>query len=280
MGRYDGGMALPVLSAWAEPSDLMRLFDKTDLEVARQLGEEEWLSCGAAFANGALPVVRAANHVREAALPPGVTVGEAVGEVHRYFEARGTRCSYWMMNRSAPEERVGPLVAYLKGTGYSAESTGVMYLGRGVRGVVREVGGLTIIPARASYRHVRELAADAARERGAAADVSAAVEVHTLCVDNPQCDAMLAIENGRAIGRVNVVSVGEMGRVENLYVLREHRGRGIGRTLMSRALESCARSLFRHVFLAVDADNEAAVGLYVKLGFEKIGEVVRFRAPG
>jgi GNAT superfamily N-acetyltransferase len=273
--------SLPVLPDRPPPpsrEDLLRLFDKTDFRLAQQFGEEEQLSCAAAFASAAFPTARAANHVREAWLPPGTTPAEAVGEVERFFETRRTRCLYWRMNRSAPQERVAPLTEHLKGLGYRPDATDVMHLSRTPRGVIREAGGVTIIPARASYRHARALAEEAARERGIA-DVSAAAAIHEACVDNPQCDAMLALKDGRAIGRVYVTSVGDLGRVDNLFVLAAHRRHGVGRTLMSRALESCARSLFAQVFLNVDADNAAALSLYRLFGFERIGESVQYRAP-
>ena len=70
-----------------------------------------------------------------------------------------------------------------------------------------------------------------------------------------------------------------MARVpRELYVAKDHRRQGIGRTMMGRALEICARSLFKHVMLSVPPDNEPAQALYAALGFRKIGEIVSYRA--
>jgi ribosomal protein S18 acetylase RimI-like enzyme len=49
--------------------------------------------------------------------------------------------------------------------------------------------------------------------------------------------------------------------------------------MMSRALEICARSLFKHVFLTVDPKNTPAVELYTKLGFRRLAPYVLYRAP-
>ena len=71
-----------------------------------------------------------------------------------------------------------------------------------------------------------------------------------------------------------------IGRIEGVYVARDFRRRGIGRMMMGRALEICARSLFKHVFLSVDPGNAPALALYRQMGFAKIGNLVTYRAPG
>ena len=88
---------------------------------------------------------------------------------------------------------------------------------------------------------------------------------------------MLALENGRATAGLGILTVGEIGRIENVYVSPDHRRKGIGRSMMMRALDSCARSLFKHVFLSVDPANVAAIALYQSLGFERIGQMICHR---
>jgi ribosomal protein S18 acetylase RimI-like enzyme len=255
----------------------MRLFDKTEFHLAQQLGEEEWLPCGAAFANPELPSVQSANHIRQAALPDGTSPAEAVGEADRFFARRGTRCRYWAMNPAADDRSVQPLVDHLLSAGYRPEATDVMYLRRRPTSVVREAEGLTIIPARASYRHARQIAEAAARERGDTA-LAERVDANMLRLDDPQCEGILVLKDGNAVGRAYIVTVGEIGRLEMVYVAKELRGQGIGRTIMSRAMEACARSMFRHVFLSVDATNAVAVGMYRRFGFERVGQIVTYRA--
>lgn len=272
-------MPLPILTTRTDPSvgDLMRLFDKTEFHLAQQLGNEQWLACGAAFANADLPSVRGANHMRQVSLPDGMSAADAVREVEAHFAKCGTQCRYWAMNPAASEVSVRPLAEHLLAGGWHATKTDVMYLRHRPTGIVREVAGLTIIPARASYRHARELAEEAARERGEAA-LAERAEANMTLVDDPQSEGFLALKDGRAVGRAFVVTVGEIGRVQSVYVAKEHRGRGIGRTIMSRAMEACARSTFRHVFLSADADNAAALAMYRRFGFERVGEVVKYQS--
>ncbi len=57
--------------------------------------------------------------------------------------------------------------------------------------------------------------------------------------------------------------------IEAVAVLPEARGRGVGRALMSRALEEARRAGRRRVALYVVEGNEPAVRLYTSLGFRK-----------
>jgi [ribosomal protein S18]-alanine N-acetyltransferase len=50
------------------------------------------------------------------------------------------------------------------------------------------------------------------------------------------------------------------------------RKKGIGRALMNAVLEDLATTAARRLFLEVAADNPAALRLYGRLGFNKIGE--------
>ena len=52
-----------------------------------------------------------------------------------------------------------------------------------------------------------------------------------------------------------------------LYVTPEHRGRGLGRALMTAALELARERGADHVELATSEDDVAARGLYESLGF-------------
>ena len=98
-----------------------------------------------------------------------------------------------------------------------------------------------------------------------------------LHLDDPHWDALIALKDGTAVARAGVLAVGEVGLVEHVFVSPRFRRQGIGRTMMSRALEICARSLFKHILLGVAADNAPAVGLYRPLGFGRVGQSVSYR---
>ena len=234
-------MPLPILQAHTEPTpeNLVRLFHRTELHWVRHLGEEAQLDAGVAFTNRDLPVVGEANGVMDAALPPGVSPAEAVDEVAQHFEAAGTTCLRWLMNPAAPRTRTRPLVDHLVSAGWRADPYDVMYLAGRPAATLAEAAGLTIIPARASFRHAREIAEEAAGERGEPQLADAAM----LHLDDPHWDAAVALRDGKAVARAGVLAVGDMGRIEQLFVGAGHRRDDIRCTMVARALEVCGPPL-------------------------------------
>lgn len=72
---------------------------------------------------------------------------------------------------------------------------------------------------------------------------------------------------------------GEYTKVSHLVVTQAHRKRGIGALLLAAALHRVQRldpGYAREIFLTVVGRNEAAVGLYQRLGFSVIGRNVTF----
>jgi phosphinothricin acetyltransferase len=58
-----------------------------------------------------------------------------------------------------------------------------------------------------------------------------------------------------------------------VYVKAEHRGKGLGRALMSKLIE-VAVAQDRHVVVGViDAQNAASIALHRRLGFEHAGTI-------
>ena len=273
-------MPLPILQARAQPSDadLVRLFHRTDAAWTQHLAEAEQIDVGTAYVNPALPNVWNANNVRDAALPPDTTPAQAVAEVEAFYGLRGASCAYWIFNPSADAARTQPLADHLLASGHRPRLDDILHLRRTPPQSAPPADGLRIIPARATYRHVRALAEERARERGR--NVEETVEVDTLHVDDPHTDTLLALRGDRAVATVSVLAAGDLGQIESVYVAPDARGQGVGRTMLGRALEICARSIFRHVFILVDPANAPAVGLYRAFGFERIGTLTSYRAPG
>ncbi len=270
-------MSLPIIQANADPTknDLLRYYARAQLHWARHVGEETALDVGTAFTNPQLPGACYANRILDASLPEGISPEQAMTEVTAYFAAAGTRCRTWEMNPASPSRSTDPLADHLIAGGYLRDVGDVMYLKSYPTGSLREVGDLKIIPGRASFKHVRALAEESAA-RWNAPDLAEAKMLH---LDDSHTDALVALRNGIAVGYMAVLSVGEIGAIQDLYVAAAYRRQGIGRTLMSRALEICARSLFKHAFIGVAPDNAAAITLYERCGFQKVGETITYRAP-
>ncbi len=61
--------------------------------------------------------------------------------------------------------------------------------------------------------------------------------------------------------------------------MAEHRGKGLGRALVLKALHGFYHNGAKRARLEVTADNEVAVNLYEKLGFRKARVVYRSSEP-
>ena len=263
-------MPLPILQSHADPTegDLLRYYGRAQLHWARHVSEEATLDAGTALTNKDLPGVYNANRMMDASLAEGISAAQAMAEVSAHFVAAGTRCRAWELNPAVPPERTAPLADHLLAIGYVRESYDVMYLKSFPSEPLSEARNLKIIPARASFKHVRALAEESARDWHA----PQLAEAKMLHLDDPHTDALVALRDGAAAGYMAVLSVGEIGAIQDLYVSASFRRLGLGRTLMNRALEIAARSLFKHVFICAAPDNEAAIALYHRCGFKKIGE--------
>jgi ribosomal protein S18 acetylase RimI-like enzyme len=66
-----------------------------------------------------------------------------------------------------------------------------------------------------------------------------------------------------------VMDQGGIGAIQNVGVVPEFRGQGLGRALVCHALIGFQQSGLRRAYLEVTADNTSAVQLYRKVGFRK-----------
>ena len=79
--------------------------------------------------------------------------------------------------------------------------------------------------------------------------------------------AFTALADGGPAGLVFADRDGEYAYVDNLYVVADKRGCGMGGALMERVMAVLRASGVQEVELMVTADNAVAVGLYEKAGF-------------
>jgi len=266
-------MPLPILHSTHEatPEDLLRFYLRTELHWSEQLAQETELDVGTALVNAELSGLGEANRVLSAALPEEMSPPQAVAQVETHFAAAGARCQAWMMNPSATASRADLLAQHLLSCGYRRVFTDLYCLAGSPRVPIREVGGLHIIPARASFRHTSQLARQEAQELSKPHWEQAVLD-H---LDDQHTDALLALKDDQSSAAVSVLAVGELGAIHNLYVSPSLRRAGLGRTMLSRALEICARSVFRYVFAQIAPGNPAAE-LFRSAGFGKIGAVVSY----
>jgi ribosomal protein S18 acetylase RimI-like enzyme len=269
-------MPLPILKSpiVATPGDLLRYASQLELAWTSHLSSETVLDCGRAFVEPKLAGVCRANRMLDASVPLGMSAPEVVEQVHRHFADTGSRCWQWVLNISAPPDWTLPLAELLVARSYRPNVWDILHLPHLPRLSPPSMADLKIIPARAAFRHFRALAEEGPIQRNKAQHVDAAM----LHLDDSHYDALLALKGNLPAGYVGVLSVGDIGGIQKLFVSEQFRRQGIGTILMSRAMEICERSLFRHVLLSVHPQNEPAHRLYQKLGFVKIGQSIEYTA--
>ncbi len=78
------------------------------------------------------------------------------------------------------------------------------------------------------------------------------------------------------IGFGGIMVVGDEAHITNLLVDPDHRGRGVGRSLMVSLIEAAVAGGARHLTLEVRKRNEAARALYSRLGLAPVGVRLRY----
>jgi ribosomal protein S18 acetylase RimI-like enzyme len=81
--------------------------------------------------------------------------------------------------------------------------------------------------------------------------------------------------DGQRAGNCELYVDGLDAQVENVGTLEEFRGRGVGRSVVLRAVEAARESGAQHIFIVTD-DDDWPKDLYGRLGFEQIGRTGQF----
>ena len=87
---------------------------------------------------------------------------------------------------------------------------------------------------------------------------------------------LVAILDGRIVGSAGITAVGGRRKVVHrarfgISVLKDYWGMGIGRVFMESCIDCARRAGYTQLELEVVADNERALSLYRRAGFEEYG---------
>lgn len=117
----------------------------------------------------------------------------------------------------------------------------------------------------------------------AAADLLGVVEIESLSSPSPwerdifegcmRPDYLCLVGErcGRVVGFVVASAAAGEGHLLNLAVHPDHRVQGIGALLLAAALANLKRRFVNCLYLEVRVSNRAAIGLYERFGFRRIG---------
>ena len=91
---------------------------------------------------------------------------------------------------------------------------------------------------------------------------------------------LVAVADGKIVGSAGVSAVRSRRKLAHrarfgISVLRDYWGLGIGRVLMESCIDCARRAGYTQLELEVVADNERAVSLYRRAGFEEYGRNAR-----
>lgn len=87
---------------------------------------------------------------------------------------------------------------------------------------------------------------------------------------------LVAIADGRLAGACSLMRMGELRRFRHrcelaISLYQKYCGKGIGKRMMEVLLDAAEKAGYEQAELEVIADNERAIALYEKLGFQKYG---------
>ncbi len=85
----------------------------------------------------------------------------------------------------------------------------------------------------------------------------------------PEATWLVACDQGYVGAVQGVIDQGPIGAIQNVGVLPEFRGQGLGKALVRRALAGFFQAGLQRAYLEVTAQNDSAVQLYRDLGFRR-----------
>jgi ribosomal-protein-alanine N-acetyltransferase len=86
----------------------------------------------------------------------------------------------------------------------------------------------------------------------------------------PTRSYVVVTESNRIIGYAGLFVVAPQSDVQTIAVRSDSQGKGVGAALLAALLDEAARRGAAEILLEVRSDNEAAVSIYTRHGFERI----------
>ncbi len=82
---------------------------------------------------------------------------------------------------------------------------------------------------------------------------------------------IVAISKGEVIGFAGIKFALDQADIMNIVTRKDCRNKGVGTLLLRELISICKKFKANSIFLEVSEDNEPAIKLYQKLGFENVG---------
>jgi ribosomal-protein-alanine N-acetyltransferase len=99
-------------------------------------------------------------------------------------------------------------------------------------------------------------------------------------VPSTRCYVVAVDEDDTLLGYAGVFTAGDDADVQTVAVAPQAQGRGLGRLLLHSLIRTARERGASRLFLEVRSDNEPALGLYEREGFERTGLRRDYYGPG
>ena len=90
-------------------------------------------------------------------------------------------------------------------------------------------------------------------------------------ITHPQSVCLVAMSDNHILGHIMMLQVLDEGHIHNIAVAEQARRQGIGRALLEAVISEARALGIKSLTLEVRSQNNAAISLYKKLGFETRG---------
>lgn len=88
---------------------------------------------------------------------------------------------------------------------------------------------------------------------------------------NPNAHYVLARIGDKIVGYCGIYMVLDEGQITNIAVLKKYRGQKIASSILEKIVDYARENNLFKITLEVRESNAAAIGLYEKFGFKKVG---------
>lgn len=228
-----------------------------------QVGDRRTLEHGIAFFDVDYPGSAQDNAFREVLVASSDDLPAALADVEAFYASHNLTCRQWVPCLAQAIDMIEP---FLTSRGLIPRAFAAMAIGRWPE--VQVNTQVRIFPARAMRQAFRGLHED---------ELVARIEERRL--DYAQFDVHVATFEGKPAGRCGLMQAGEIGQICNLFVAPPFRRHGVGRTLVSHAINMARRLMMKVVCCKVSANDADSVSFLQACGFERHGEIVEFHRP-
>lgn len=244
---------------------------RTNQSYLELLGSKTTLDGGIAFCCDKFPTLPGGNQFREVWIESPEAAAVTFNQTEALYHDQGLSCDRWALAEGRSSE---PVDEVLRSGGFARDDSSALVLRAWAD--PRPAGAVRVLPARPMRQAFIEIQTEVARPapgRHQATLVDAAVER----LDDHRMDAFVALLDRQPVGVGALFQVGDVGRLLDFQVLPEYRRRGVGRAILTHAVNLARRLSLRLVCAEVPIRDENARAFCEVHGFTEDGRLIGYQ---